>query len=150
MMTTSNSRKSAYYKYIVTLPAVLLFFFISGMVQLTDAKASGYSDALIESKQDKKIVKVSETGPSLDMAKLAKAIVYPEKAKKEGKSGQVILNVKVSKSGKPLSISVVKSSDKIFEKPAINAMQKMLFTPGSKDNKVCESNITVPIKFKLK
>ncbi|MEI6091348.1 MAG: M56 family metallopeptidase [bacterium] len=150
MMTTSNSRKSAYYKYIVTLPAVLLFFCISGVVQFTDAKASGYSDAMIETNQDKKIVKVSETGPTLDIAKLAKAIVYPEKAKKAGKSGQVTLNVKVSKGGKPLSISVVKSSDKIFEKPAITAMGKMTFTPGRKDNKICESNVTIPINFKLK
>lgn len=150
MMTTSNSRKSAYYKYIVTLPAVLLFFCISGVVQFTDAKASGYSDAMIETNQDKKIVKVSETGPALDIAKLAKAIVYPEKAKKTGKSGQVTLNVKVSKTGKPLSISVVKSSDKIFEKPAIAAMEKMTFTPGRKDNKICESSVTIPINFKLK
>lgn len=150
MMITSNSRKSSYYKYIVTLPAILLFFFISGVVQLTDAKAAGYSDAIIQTNQDKKIVKVSETGPELDMTKLAKAIIYPKKAKKEGKSGQVTLNVKVSKTGKPLSIKVVKSSDKIFEKPAITAMEKMTFTPGRKDNKICESNVTIPISFKLR
>jgi TonB family protein len=140
MMTTPKSRKAAYYKYIVTLPAIILFFFISGLVQLTDAKALECSDKVIQTNQDKKIIKTLDSGPTLDMTKLAKAIVYPE----------IILNVKVSETGKPQSVSVVKSTDKMFEEPAITAMEKMTFTPGKKDNKPCESSVTIPIKFKLK
>jgi len=129
---------------------MILFFFISGLVQLTDAKALECSDRVIPASQDKTIIKASDSGPTPDMAKLAKTIVYPEKAKKTGKSGKVILNIKVSETGKPQSISVMNSTDKMFEEPAITAMGKMTFTPGKKNNKPCESNVTIPIKFKLK
>jgi TonB family protein len=152
MMTKSITYRSVNFKYIIVLPAILLFLVISGALQIANAQNTNIKNMKLNTGKavEKAINKGTENVPSVDMGKLSKLLVYPESAKKAGKEGKVVLNVKVSKTGKPLDIAVASSTDKVFEKPSIDAMKKMVFTPWKKNNIATPYGVTIPIQFKLK
>ncbi len=75
---------------------------------------------------------------------------YPEIARQRGIEGEVLLKVKVSISGKPLSIDIVRSSgSSILDICAIDTLKTWQFLPAKAKDKFVEASVMVPIVFKI-
>ncbi|MGB8951440.1 MAG: energy transducer TonB [Candidatus Aminicenantales bacterium] len=75
--------------------------------------------------------------------------VYPEEAIKTKLNGFVTLNVRTDKEGNVKTVIVLKSSNEIFNKPAIDAVKQWKYEPYFKDGEPKEVVFTVWIRFKL-
>lgn len=75
--------------------------------------------------------------------------VYPEEAKKNGIKGKVYLKVFVNEEGLPKEAMIMKSTNEIFNQPAIDAALKCKFTPAIKDDKPIAVWVVIPYKFDL-
>jgi len=76
---------------------------------------------------------------------------YPKKAKRRRLEGVVELIVSVSTKGRVLSLKVLKSSGhKSLDKSAVQTVRTWRFLPAKKNGKVVESDVIVPIRFRLK
>lgn len=75
---------------------------------------------------------------------------YPEIALERGWEGAVLLRVKVSPSGSPLSVDVKKGSGKkALDDAAIRTVKKWKFSPAMRGDTPIEGWVDVPINFKL-
>jgi TonB family protein len=61
---------------------------------------------------------------------------YPKRARRERIEGEVQVCFKVDHFGKPYRIGVRRSSNRIFEKPAIHAVRESTYLPLAPDQKV--------------
>lgn len=78
------------------------------------------------------------------------APVYPEIAMDRGWEGKVLMKVHVLASGKPDSVSVVKSSGKdLLDNEAVRTVKKWSFVPAKRGTTPIDGWVTVPISFKL-
>lgn len=94
----------------------------------------------VESLQDPKPVQHSNRPPT-----------YPALARKRGWEGTVILEVDIRSDGMVKSIEIKKSSSyEMLDKEAMRAVKKWHFLPGSKDGKVVDMKVLVPVQFVLK
>lgn len=75
---------------------------------------------------------------------------YPEIALERGWEGAVLLRVKVSPSGSPLSVDVKKGSGKkALDDAAVRTVKKWKFSPAMRGDSAIEGWVDVPINFKL-
>ena len=75
---------------------------------------------------------------------------YPEVALDRGWEGKVILRVKVSAQGRPLSIEVKSSSGRrILDDTALKTVKKWVFAPAMQGSTPVEGWVDVPMSFKL-
>lgn len=74
---------------------------------------------------------------------------YPAEMKRQGITGKVIIQFIVDANGQVRDITVVKSTNKTFNKPAIEAVQKWRFIPGKKGGKSVNTRMQIPIEFNL-
>ena len=74
---------------------------------------------------------------------------YPSEMKRQSISGQVILQFIVDMNGDTRDIVVINSTNREFETPAIQAVQKWKFRPGKKAGKNVSSRMQIPIAFNL-
>lgn len=77
------------------------------------------------------------------------APLYPFEAKREGRSGEVMVEFMVDESGRVHDPRVVTSSDRVFEEAAVRAVAKWQFEPGRRDGKIVRFRMSVPIVFRL-
>lgn len=84
------------------------------------------------------------------MNEIAKNVIYPEEAKKNGIEGKVFLNVFINEEGNVEKLVVLKSSHPALDSAAIEAVSKVKFTPGKKDGIPVKTQVAIPIKFQLK
>ena len=76
---------------------------------------------------------------------------YPAAAKELGLEGLVVIKVKVSKEGLPLSSSIAASSGhKILDEAAIESVLKWKFIPAKKNGKPINGYVQIPIEFRIK
>jgi TonB family protein len=75
---------------------------------------------------------------------------YPEAAKKEGINGSVYLKMWVGKDGLVKKVVLLKSSNKIFDQPSIDAAMKYRFSPAILRDKPVDVWVVIPFTFKLK
>ncbi len=76
-------------------------------------------------------------------------IVYPEVAKRSSIEGKVVLSAFIDEAGKVASVRIDKSDNEIFNTSAIEAMQKVRFTPARLNGKPVGTWWTLPISFRL-
>jgi len=75
-------------------------------------------------------------------------LVYPELLKKNGTSGEVLIQFNVKATGELGDIRVARSTHKEFEKPAMDVFNGMPdWTPGSQRGKPVKVKIIVPVVF---
>jgi TonB family protein len=74
---------------------------------------------------------------------------YPTIAKLKGTEGKVYVKVYVNAEGKPLSAVILKSDNKVFNQPSIDAAAKFKFSPAMKDNKPVGAWVVLPFKYTL-
>lgn len=80
---------------------------------------------------------------------IAKNIVYPESAKKEGIEGKVFVVATIDENGIVVKTEVKKSVNAELDAAAVKAVKMTAFTPGEKDGKKVKATVTIPIQFKL-
>jgi len=117
-----------------------------GFAQATpggDGKSSSAKPA-----QDKQI----DEQPTLvgGAAALAKALTYPETARKDSLQGIVYVEATVDKDGNVVKTTVLKGVREDLDKASIEAVKRVKFTPGKHKGKPVEAIVTIPISFKLK
>lgn len=77
------------------------------------------------------------------------APVYPYSAKRDGTSGEVLVEFVVDETGSVLDPRVVRSSNPVFEESSLRAVAKWKFEPGKRDGRVVRFRMTVPVVFTL-
>ena len=76
--------------------------------------------------------------------------VYPIAMKRQGISGEVLLEFVVDARGNVHDVTVVKSTHKEFEQPAIDAISQAKFSPGKIHGKAVSALVQkYPISFNL-
>jgi len=100
---------------------------------------------------DSDVFLVVEKMPQLigGMQSLASRIEYPEKARKEGIEGKVIVQFIVDEHGNVTDPQVVKSIGHGFDQAALKAVRELKFTPGTQRGKAVKVQYSLPINFKL-
>jgi protein TonB len=78
-----------------------------------------------------------------------KAPVYPDSALHSGMEGDVFVKALIDEYGTVLSVSFLKSNEKIFEAPALNAVEQWKFSSFKKKGIPTKMEITVPLKFRI-
>lgn len=77
------------------------------------------------------------------------APVYPFAMRRFGIRGQVLLQFTVDTAGKVQNAVVVESDNPAFDEPALTALRKWKFEPGTRDGKPADLVQRVPIIFQL-
>jgi protein TonB len=72
---------------------------------------------------------------------------YPDEMHRQGISGIVTVRCTIDEHGDVVETVVVKYSDVVFEKPAVDALQKWKFKPATLDGKAISTKALIPIKF---
>jgi protein TonB len=75
--------------------------------------------------------------------------IYPASAKKDGRTGEVVVSFVVDERGEVHSARVVSSSDSIFEEPTLRAVSKWRFSTGFKNGAPVSFRMVVPVAFNL-
>ncbi len=73
--------------------------------------------------------------------------VFPEEMRRQGISGVVTVKCTIDEQGNVKESKVEKSSDAIFEKPALEAVQRWKFKPAKQDGNPVSAHVSIPIKF---
>lgn len=74
---------------------------------------------------------------------------YPVYLRRAGVTGAVMVECLIDQSGKVSEAKVLRADDKEFERPALEAVKRWTFKPGTRDGVAVCSRITVPINFGL-
>jgi len=85
----------------------------------------------------------------IPVARVQPAPNYPFEMKRAGISGSVLLEFIVSSTGDVVAVQVVRSSQREFEQPAIQAVQKWKFRPGRKGGRAVNTRCQIEIPFTL-
>ena len=74
---------------------------------------------------------------------------YPLALKQKGITGKVILEFIVDTNGDVRRVEVVKSTNKAFNQPAIDAASRWKFHPGRRNGRLVNARMQVPITFAM-
>lgn len=74
---------------------------------------------------------------------------YPKQASDEKLEGIVWVKMWIDEKGDPKLVTILKSTNKIFNQPALIAAINWVFTPGLMDNKPVGAFVSIPFKYKL-
>jgi TonB family protein len=83
------------------------------------------------------------------METLARNIIYPEAAKKEGIEGKVMIEVAFGADGSLTKTTVKTGVRDDLDKAALNAISAIKWSPASVDGVPTAVTILIPIEFKL-
>ena len=72
---------------------------------------------------------------------------YPSAQQRAGVSGLVTVRCSIDTHGDVVGTEVMKVSDPAFERPAIVALQKWKFKPGTLDGVAIATMAVIPVKF---
>jgi protein TonB len=75
---------------------------------------------------------------------------YPDIAKRIGLEGSVTVKILLDKEGRVKKTLLAKSSDEIFDQPALEAAKKWVFTPALMNGKPVQIWVAIPFRFCLK
>lgn len=74
---------------------------------------------------------------------------YPHNARAEGRNGEVLVEFVVNERGEVIKVSIIKSSDPIFEEATRDAVYRWRFAPGLKNGKPVTFKMRVPVAFNI-
>lgn len=75
---------------------------------------------------------------------------YPDAARRDGQQGLTILDVRVSKSGVPMEITIAATSGfPALDAAAAAGVTHWLFTPATKGGEAIDARIRIPVRFRL-
>ncbi len=74
---------------------------------------------------------------------------YPSEARRKGIGGRVTAEFIIDENGDVSQVTIIRSSDNIFENPTIDAIRKWKFTPGEKDGRKVKTRTRITIPYDL-
>ncbi len=74
---------------------------------------------------------------------------YPELAKRAGIEGQVFVKVLVDETGHVIQAKILRSTNEIFNEPALKAARQFVFTPGMQRDRPVKVWVAIPFRFRL-
>jgi vitamin B12 transporter len=74
---------------------------------------------------------------------------YPQLAKQNNLEGVVVLKLTIEADGTVSDVTVLDSSEPIFEAPAMDAAARCVFEPAKLDGELTISQVAVPYRFRL-
>lgn len=83
------------------------------------------------------------------VARVKPAPQYPFEMKRNGTSGEVVVDFIVDTSGNVQNAYALRSTQREFEQPAVQAVGKWKFKPGRKGGRAVNTHMQVPIVFTL-
>ncbi len=132
----------------VTAAALFLALSFAGLVaaRAFPLRGDGGGSHAKTAKEQEKIYPMSARKT---MAKVLNRVnpAYPEKLKKEGKGGVVVLRVVIGKNGHIESMEVLKSNDPLFSKAAKEAVSQWVYQPVNVHGKIVRAYQIVQIRF---
>jgi len=153
MMTKKRSGSTSVMKVLLVIPLVVMLTVSFSFRTSIAGPALIYTPALHESVIANILAdKEPEfTGGFDAMVKyLIENVKYPEKAKKDGTQGKVIVSFTVTKKGKIQNVKVTQSVNAELDAEAVRVISSMPdWTPGVKDGKAVDAEMMLPIQFKL-
>lgn len=105
-----------------------------------------FPDSMLVNKDESQVFEIVEILP---VAILQVQPPYPEIPLKAGVEGTVYVKMLVTKEGKVKHAEVAKSTNNIFNQPAIEVALQWKFTPAIMNNGPVNVWVTVPFKFRL-
>lgn len=124
-------------KYYIILLLMAVLLVVTGNRTMADGD---------QKKQDKVDVYPEPVG---GMKAIAANVKYPEAAKKKNVTGKVLVSTLINKAGHPTKVKVVQGIGSGCDEAAIKAIKKTKFKPATKDGKIVECEVTIPINFQL-
>jgi protein TonB len=82
-------------------------------------------------------------------ARVTAAPAYPFEARRNGQTGEVVVEFVVDEAGNVHTPTVARSSDRVFEEAALRAVARWKFEPGKRDGKAVRFRMALPIQFTL-
>lgn len=159
MITKSKSKNSQRLKYVILLPLVAvmgLFFACNQTETKTDAENTDSGLVVKEATVQDSVYATAEVMPVYPgdenalATDLGAAVVYPEKAKKDGIQGKVYVSFIVNKLGEVTDVKVIRTANDLLNQAAIDAVMKLKkFVPGTIKGEPVSVIYTLPINFKL-
>ncbi|WP_412068686.1 TonB family protein [Rubrivirga sp. IMCC43871] len=80
---------------------------------------------------------------------LQASIVYPERAKRAGVEGQVVVQFVVTPQGTVRDAGVVRAPDAMLSRAALDAVRELRFEPGRQRGEAVAVRFAVPVTFRL-
>ena len=96
------------------------------------------------------VVVEEQPKPIGGMASIYKHITYPDMARRAGVEGMVVLEFVVDERGDVSDARIIKGVGAGLDEAALEAVNKVKFTPGRQRGKAVKVRMTLPITFKLK
>lgn len=72
---------------------------------------------------------------------------YPREMREQGVSGLVMVKCAIDEQGNVTETTVLKSSNEVFDKFAVEALKKWKFKPARRDGTPVAIQVTIPMKF---
>ena len=86
---------------------------------------------------------------AIPRARWQSAPLYPPEARREGLSGEVLVEFTVDAAGSVVEARAVRSSHPVFEDSALRAVMKWTFEPGRQNGRIVPFRMAVPVVFSL-
>lgn len=96
-------------------------------------------------------VVITETGEELVAPRAIHRVPpnYPGDLRRQGVEGSVTLSAEIGVNGVPRNVEVVRSSHPALNQPAVDALRRWRFKPGTKDGEPVPVTFEVTIDFSL-
>jgi len=81
---------------------------------------------------------------------IQKNLIYPEEARDKRIEGKVVIIATIGQTGELVETRILKSSNKILDGAALEAVRSVKWIPAQKDGKAVKSKLAIPVYFHLK
>lgn len=117
-----------------------------------DTATTDSADHAADAAESKVKEKLSEQPPELigGLASLQREVQYPEKAKRMGVQGRVIVKFVVQKDGTPTDVRVARSVHRLLDAEAVRATRTLRFVPAKRGGKPVPVDMTMPVTFRTR
>ena len=117
-----------------------------GLEGLGDASLAAGADGLLGDVQDVVMSEDSVDDPPRPLSQTPP--VYPERARKKGISGDVLLSLLIDATGSVGEVRVVESSPAgVFDEAAVSAVKRWRFQPAMYEGRPVAIRVTLPLSF---
>lgn len=117
-----------------------------GLEGLGDAGLAGGADALLGDTDDVVMTEDSVDDPPRALHQTAPA--YPERARKKGITGRVVLSLLIDAAGSVQDVRVTESQPAgVFDEAAVSAVKTWRFQPAMYEGRPVSIRVTLPLRF---
>jgi len=117
-----------------------------GLEGLGDAGLAGGADALLGETDDVVMTQDSVDDPPRALQQTAP--VYPERARKKGITGRVVLSLLIDAGGSVQDVRVTESQPAgVFDEAAVSAVKTWRFKPALYEGRPVSIRVTLPLRF---